>query len=136
MLPDGIGVIPLYTFAHDPTNDLLTEYLKGLVGDWTLPEKVEREYMAQLTADVRKEHKDPRGRVSYQWHTVGVNDWRDCERMITIAAIITKMINAPEVIVSEKEADRSVSRDVNGRDSITGQTGQTASAERATEATG
>jgi phage terminase large subunit GpA-like protein len=91
-----IGSIPLYTFAGDPTSDLLAEYMAGLVGDWTMPQQVEREYLKQMTGDRRQEHRDPKtSALSYFWKTVSDNHYRDCERMILIAAIINRIVNAP-----------------------------------------
>lgn len=90
-----IGNLPLYLFCNEATNDLLAEYMTGLVGEWTIPKNTAREFLRQMTGDVRKEHTDSRGVLSYQWHTVSDNHYRDCERMILTAAIIVGIVNAP-----------------------------------------
>jgi hypothetical protein len=87
-----IGAIPLFLFSNPATNDLLTEYLKGLVGDFTIPRNCEKEYLRQLCGDVRKEHIDPKGVRSFEWHTIDDNHYRDCERMILTAALASKAI--------------------------------------------
>lgn len=93
-----IGNLPLFLFSNESSNDLLAEYLNGLVGEFTVPNHVAREYFKQMAGDVRREHVDPRGSASYKWHTISDNHYRDCERMILVAAIITKQINAPALM--------------------------------------
>jgi hypothetical protein len=88
-----IGALPLFLFSNPSSNDLLAEYMAGLVGDFTLPSGAEKEYMRQVTGDVRKLRTDSKGQDFYEWHTVGDNHYRDCERMILAAAIISKTIN-------------------------------------------
>lgn len=99
-----IGAIPLFTFSNHATNDLLAEYMAGLVGDWTIPAKVAKEYMRQLMGDVRRQIEDKRGQIDYYWHTLSDNHYRDCERMILTGAIISKTINAPAQIVKVSSA--------------------------------
>ncbi|MDB6017682.1 MAG: hypothetical protein JWR19_2171 [Pedosphaera sp.] len=100
-----IGALPLFTFSNEASNNYLAEYMTGLVGEWTLPSQVEREYMKQIGGDVRKEHVDSKGAISYSWHTVGENHYRDCERMILIAAIATLTINAPVAPVKKPKTE-------------------------------
>lgn len=93
-----VGVIGLFTFSSDSTKDVLTDYMRGQLGDWTISKQVERHYLRQMTAERRLEQTDTKGRVSYQWHRQDRdNHFFDCEQMILIAAIITKVINAPPV---------------------------------------
>ena len=117
-----IGQIPLYLFSNQSSNDLLQEYMQGLVGDWTLPKNAAKELLRQLAGDVRLEHKDSKGVLSWKWHTVGDNHYRDCERMILMAKLVTKMINAGPQVANNSRLE------VDGRDSVTGQAGQTAAA--------
>jgi phage terminase large subunit GpA-like protein len=91
-----IAQIPLYMHCNDATNDLLAEYMMGLVGEWTLPKETTKDYITQMVGDVRREVKDMRGVTNYKWFTVGPNHKRDCERMILVAAIITGVLVAPE----------------------------------------
>lgn len=88
---------PLALFRHvgDATKDLLAEYMAGLVGEWTIPEKVGRTYLKQMTAERRVERKDPKGRISYYWKQVSKeNHLFDDELIIIVAAVITKHISA------------------------------------------
>ena len=89
-----IGNLPLYMFCNDATNDLLAEYQTGLIGTWTVPKNCSREYLKQQVGDVRREKQDAKGQLSFYWHTVSDNHYRDCERMILTAAVITKVINS------------------------------------------
>lgn len=90
-----IGSIPLFTFAGSSTKDLLMEYMSGLSGDWTMPERVAKDYLKQMTGERREQRTDAKGAISYVWKRVGDNHYFDCEQMILIAAIATKTINAP-----------------------------------------
>jgi hypothetical protein len=89
-----IGALPLFTFSSQSAKDLLMEYMTGLVGDWTIPERTAREYLKQVTAERREQRTDPKGAISYFWHRYGDNHYFDCEQMILIAALITKVIIA------------------------------------------
>lgn len=85
--------IPLFNWANDPIKDLLTEMMMGLVGEWTLPRKIAPDYMAQITSERREERIDAKGRVTYSWKQVRRdNHLRDCELMILVAALITKIV--------------------------------------------
>lgn len=99
-----IGELPLYLFCNDATNDLLAEYQAGLVGTWTIPKNCSRDYLKQQVGDVRREKENGKGQVIFYWHTVGHNHYRDCERMILTAAIITGSVNTPPPKPPEKPA--------------------------------
>lgn len=86
--------IPLFRHCGNATKDLLSEYMTGLVGEWTIPQQVEREYMRQLSGERRSEVTDPKGRISYVWKRTGPNHYLDCELIILTAAIITKLISS------------------------------------------
>jgi len=90
-----VATIPLYMHCNDATNDLLAEYMTGLLGEWTLPAETAKDYILQMVGDVRREVVDSRGVTSYKWFTVGPNHMRDCERNILIAAIITGILAPP-----------------------------------------
>lgn len=85
--------IPLFQWSNDSTKDLLTEYLTGLVGEFSLPAVVGRDYLKQITAERREEQKDARGRLRFVWKRVRRDNhlW-DCELMIQVAAVITKVV--------------------------------------------
>jgi phage terminase large subunit GpA-like protein len=104
-----IGFVPLYTFASDPTSDMLMEYMTGLVGEWTIPKTTARDYFKQITAEHRVEKVDGRGRVHYVWEQkLKDNHLRDCEKMIQIGAIISKTIAASAPVQEAKAVHRSV----------------------------
>jgi phage terminase large subunit GpA-like protein len=92
--------IPLFRWSNNGAKDLLTEQMMGLVGDWTLPRQVEPLYLKQVTAERREEKVDAKGRISYFWKQIRRdNHLRDCELMILVAAIITKVIQTKVGIV-------------------------------------
>ncbi len=69
--------------------------MMGLVGDWTLPRQIGRDYLKQVTAERREEKEDTAGRIHYFWKQVRRdNHLLDCELMIIVAAVITKLITA------------------------------------------
>ena len=119
-----IGSLPLYLFGNGPTNDLLAEYQTGLVGNWTIPEKCARDFLKQMVGDIRKEKENGKGQVFFYWHTVGDNHYRDCERMILTAAIITGCVNSPAEKVAKPKKDdgekATVQPSLNGGDQNTG----------------
>jgi hypothetical protein len=94
-----IGNLPLYTFASGPTKELLMEYMKGLVGAWTIPKETELEYMKQVCGERREAVADPKGAIHFIWKRTGPNHFFDCEQMILIGAIISKTISAPMRVV-------------------------------------
>jgi phage terminase large subunit GpA-like protein len=87
--------IPLFRWSNNAAKDMLTEMMMGLIGDWTLPQKIGSDYLKQATAERREEKEDTKGRISYFWKQVRRdNHLRDCELMILIAAVITRMVQA------------------------------------------
>ena len=42
------------------TKDLLASYMHGLIGNWTLPREIARDYLKQVTAEKRVEQTDPK----------------------------------------------------------------------------
>jgi hypothetical protein len=68
-----------------------------LVGDWTLPRKVAADYLKQVTAERREEKVDAKGRISHFWKQIRRdNHLRDCELMILVAAVITRVLSVPK----------------------------------------
>jgi len=85
--------IPLYRFAGDTTKDFLAEFMRGLVGRWTIPRITPKEYLLQITAERRVANTDRLGRISYRWvRARKANHLWDCEQMILVAAVITRMV--------------------------------------------
>lgn len=96
-----VGTIPLWTFAEAATQDLLQEYMQGLVGDWTLPRNVSRQYMKHMANERREQRTDSKGVITSAWHRYGDQHKRDCEKMILISAIVTQMVNEPVAVAKE-----------------------------------
>lgn len=98
-------LIPLFRFADETTKDFLGEHMRGLVGDWTIPRDVGRDYIQQLTAEVRTEQTDRRGRVTFKWvRRRKSNHFFDCEKMILVAAVIARLIQSGAVRVGRPAA--------------------------------
>lgn len=96
--------LPLITFASDPINDLLAEFLMKVTGDFTIPENVSRQYLDHMMADKLVTEKDNRGVIQRHWETVDPNNhWRDCERMITVRAMTCGLISGPVVVKGETQ---------------------------------
>ncbi|MDB6024020.1 MAG: Phage terminase large subunit [Verrucomicrobiales bacterium] len=91
-----IATIKLFLFGNHPLNELLAEFMTGLIGEWTIPTDVSKLYFEHMTSERREKVIGPRGQVSYIWKCYGENHLRDCERMIKTAAIISKTINATQ----------------------------------------
>lgn len=88
--------LPLFTWCNDPTKDLLAEYMANLVGDWSLPRDVGRDYLRQVSAEHREEVVGTKGQVKFRWRRRRRdNHLFDCELMILIAAVITKVVSTP-----------------------------------------
>lgn len=97
-----VAPMRLYRWSNPGVKDLLAEYLKGLSGDWTLPRKVGRDYLAQLSAERRVEERDSRGFLRYRWHQVRRdNHLLDCELQAMVVAILVGLV--PDGIISLTE---------------------------------
>ena len=60
----------MFRWSNIATKDLLAEYMMGLVGDWTTPTQIGRDYLKQVTAERREEKQDTAGRLHYFWKQV------------------------------------------------------------------
>lgn len=93
--------LPLYVWSNPMAKDLLLSFMRGLIGEFTIPKEVGREYLKQVTAEQRVEETDARGVIKYRWHKLRKdNHLFDCELMILVAAIISKKLQAAEASVS------------------------------------
>ena len=52
--------MPLFRWSNNAAKDLLTEQMRGLAGEWTIPRRVEALYLKQITAERRAEKTDAR----------------------------------------------------------------------------
>ena len=86
----------------------MTEMMMALVGDWTLPRKVGGDYLKQVTAERREEKEDSKGRISFFWKQVRRdNHLRDCELMILVAAVITKIVQGRPLLLAPVPKERA-----------------------------
>ena len=68
-----------------------------MVGQWTIPRRTGRDYLEQMTAEVREEREDSRGRIKGVWvQKRRDNHDLDCELMIDAAAIVSGFLRAAE----------------------------------------
>jgi phage terminase large subunit GpA-like protein len=101
-LQGRVRPLPLYRWSNPGMKDLLFEHLTGLVGEWSIPREIGRDYLKQITAEHRVEERDARGRVRYRWHQKHRdNHLLDCElQLMTVAAMTGLVIAAPTVKAS------------------------------------
>lgn len=94
--------IPLFRWSNNGAKDMLAEMMRGLVGDWTLPHKIGTDYLKQITAERREEKQDTKGRISYFWKQVRRdNHLLDCELMILVAAVVSKIVQSRSASIRE-----------------------------------
>jgi hypothetical protein len=101
-----IGSLPLWLFSDFSTQELLQEYMQGLLGNWTLPRNVVREYLKHMANERREQKEDAKGVVTTYYHRYGEQGVRDCEKIILVAAIIASVLSTPRPVASaEKKAE-------------------------------
>ena len=84
--------VKLFLWANHLTKDILLQHMRGLAAPWELPSDVYQQYLDEVTAEVREERVDAKGRVSYEWVQIRKdNHALDCECMNLVAALITKI---------------------------------------------
>lgn len=87
--------LPLFQWSNPGIKDHLALFTHGVVGQWTLPKKIGRDYVDQMTAEVREEREDSRGRIRVLWvQKRKDNHYLDCELMIDAAAVISGGLKA------------------------------------------
>ena len=90
--------LTLYQWSNPTVKDHLALFTHGVVGQWTVPATTGRDYFDQLTAEVRENREDSRGRVKTLWvQKRRDNHFLDCELMIDVAAIITGLVKSAGV---------------------------------------
>ena len=84
--------VKLFLWANHITKDILLQHMRGDAAEWQLPQDIGQQYLDEITAEVREERVDAKGRVSYEWVQVRRNNHAlDCECMNLVAALITKI---------------------------------------------
>ncbi len=82
--------LPLFQWSNPSLKDHLALFSHGVVGQWTIPRNTGRDYVEQMTAEIREEREDSRGRIKVLWvQKRRDNHYLDCELMIDAAAIIS-----------------------------------------------
>lgn len=95
-LAGRVAKLPLFIFSDDAVKDLLAEQMTGLVGEWTIPHNVGREYLRQVTSERREERADTNGQIRYVWvRKRRDNHLFDCEKMLMLAAYIAESVSRP-----------------------------------------
>ena len=96
--------LPLFHWSNPSLKDHLALFTHGVLGQWTIPRKTGRDYVEQLTAEVREEREDSRGRIKVLWAQKRRDShYLDCELMIDAAAVISGCLKAganadPEIV--------------------------------------
>jgi phage terminase large subunit GpA-like protein len=87
--------LPLFQWSNPAIKDHWALFTHGVVGEWMIPKSVGRDYLEQMTAEVREEREDSRGRIKVLWvQKRKDNHYLDCELMIDTAAIISGLLKA------------------------------------------
>ncbi len=77
--------LPLFQLSNPSIKDHLALFTHGVVGQWSVPEKIGRDYVDQMTAEVREEREDSRGRVKVLWiQKRRDNHYLDCPRRASL----------------------------------------------------
>jgi hypothetical protein len=95
--------LPLLQWSNPSVQDHLALFTHGTVGQWTIPRKAGRDYLEQMTAEVREEREDSRGRIKVVWvQKRRDNHYLDCELMITTAGIVSGCLKAAREEASQQ----------------------------------
>lgn len=87
--------LPLFQWSNPSLKDHLALFTHGVVGQWTIPRRTGRDYLDQMTAEVREVREDSRGRIRVVWvQKRRDNHYLDCELMFDAAAIISGRLKA------------------------------------------
>jgi len=89
----GRNTLALFQWSNPTVKDHLSLFTHGNVGQWTVPRTTGQDYFDQMTAEVREEREDSRGRVKVVWvQKRRDNHYLDCELMIHTSAIICGLV--------------------------------------------
>lgn len=84
--------VRLFLWSNPLTKDTLMQHMMGRAAPWEIPNDIGTEYLDEITAEMREERVDAKGRVSYEWIQVRRdNHALDCECMNLVAALITRV---------------------------------------------
>lgn len=98
------GLAPYVHFASDPVKDILHRLRIGKGAQWETPDDPPKEYADQINGDQKRERINKRtGRAEWRWKKVGENHAWDCEGMQIAAALMLRILAAPEVEDTEEK---------------------------------
>ena len=101
--------IKLYLWSNPGVKDILGLAMSGVEQDWTIPAEVPKDYLQQITAEVREEQTDARGRVRYVWvKRRKDNHYFDCECMIMASAVMSRKVGRMEEETDEAASAETV----------------------------
>ena len=91
------GHLSLFQWSNPSLKDHLALFTHGVIGPWSIPKETGRDYIDQMTAEVREEREDSRGRIKVLWVQKRRNNhYLDCELMIDVAAIVSGFLKAAQ----------------------------------------
>lgn len=94
--------IRLFLWSNDGLKDMFAELIQGMIGDWSIAQDTDNEYIRQVTAEKRVQITDVKGRTKYEWVPVRKdNHMLDCELMILVASLANKLISQTEMETEE-----------------------------------
>ncbi len=107
---DQRGFVNLFHWSNPSAKDILQRLINGKGAPWEVPKDIFDEYRRQITAEIKKEVKDPRtGRLKYIWVKLRRdNHLFDCEAMQIVAAAMERIIGTSE-LEEETEEPKEVS---------------------------
>lgn len=83
----GRIALPCIFWSNPTFKDRLLLYVAVGAGPlWMLPDDIGQDYLSELQANERRESRDARGVVRWQWFKTGADDWLDCELMQLVVA--------------------------------------------------
>jgi hypothetical protein len=99
------GLAPYVHWASEPIKDMLHALRTGNGAGWETPDDREDEYAKQLNGDQKRERLNKKtGRPEWLWTRCAANHAWDCEAMQIAAALMLRILAAPEV--EEKPAGK------------------------------
>ena len=87
--------LPLFQWSNPSIKDHLALFTHGVAGPWSVAKTTGRDYFDQMSAEVREERADSRGRIKVVWvQKRRDNHYLDCELMIHAAAVISGLLKS------------------------------------------
>lgn len=91
------GLAPYIHWASDPVKDILHALRSGNGAAWETPDDPPEDYAKQINGDAKREVVNKKtGRPVWVWRRVGPNHAWDCEAMQIAAALMLRILAAPE----------------------------------------